>query len=98
MRYELIIVGPAAQLPIKKSVMSLPPAPVPWRQLWSTASGVDKYQRLMTSSFYDDLTDNYDGSDEEIFIKSLDGIMLLTHSGEYGGRWAYKCNWPPIRN
>jgi hypothetical protein len=24
--------------------------------------------------------------------------MLLSHSGEYGGEWAYECNSPPIRN
>lgn len=25
-------------------------------------------------------------------------VMLRSHSGEYGGKWAYECNSPTIRN
>ena len=25
-------------------------------------------------------------------------VILLLNCGEYGGKWAYECNSPPIRN
>jgi hypothetical protein len=32
-----------------------------------------------------------------MFKHSLE-LLLLSHSGEYGGEWAYEFNSPPIRN